>query len=77
MTYQWRCQDAWQHDGLAGSPEGSAEKRSRRHCPRLSGVEPRPPLTKREDARVFMLIAAPIFVVTILIATLVVVLGTR
>ncbi|HEX4743443.1 MAG TPA: hypothetical protein VFW12_02095 [Candidatus Limnocylindria bacterium] len=40
-------------------------------------MEPRPPLTKREDARVFMLIAAPIFVVTILIATLVVVLGTR
>jgi len=40
-------------------------------------VEPRPPLTKREDALVFMVIALPIFAVTVLIATLVVVLGTR
>ena len=40
-------------------------------------MEPRQPLTKREDALVFMVIAGPIFVVTLLIATLVVVLGTR
>lgn len=40
-------------------------------------MEPRQPLTKREDALIFMLIAGPIFAVTLLIATLVVVLGTR
>jgi len=40
-------------------------------------VDPRQPLTKREDALVFMVIAGPIFAVTVLIATLVVVLGTR
>ena len=49
----------------------------RRRCPRLPRVEQRPPLTKREDALIFMVIALPIFVVTLLIATLVVVLGTR
>jgi len=40
-------------------------------------VDQRQPLTKREDAFVYALIALPIFVVTILIITLVVVLGTR
>ena len=49
----------------------------RRACPRLRRVEPRPPLTKREDALIFAVIAFPIFLVTALIATLVVVLGTR
>ncbi len=37
----------------------------------------RQPLTKREDLLVFGVIALPIFLVTILIITLVVVLGTR
>ena len=45
--------------------------------PRLPRVEPRQPLTKREDTLIFMVIALPIFLVTLLIATLVVVLGTR
>lgn len=40
-------------------------------------MEHRPPLSKREDLFVFVVIAAPIFIVTLLIATLVVVLGTR
>ncbi len=40
-------------------------------------MEPRPPLTTREDTFWFAVIAGPIFVVTLLIATLVVVLGTR
>lgn len=40
-------------------------------------VDQREPLTKREDLLVFGVIALPIFAVTILIITLVVVLGTR
>lgn len=40
-------------------------------------VDLREPLTKREDALIFGVIALPIFAVTILIITLVVVLGTR
>jgi hypothetical protein len=56
---------------------GEPKARRGRRCPRLSTVEPRPPLTKREDALIFMVIALPIFLVTVLIATLVVVLGTR
>lgn len=40
-------------------------------------MDQREPLTKREDAFVFGVIALPIFAVTILIITLVVVLGTR
>jgi len=40
-------------------------------------VDQRQPLTKREDLLVFGVIALPIFAVTILIITLVVVLGTR
>lgn len=51
--------------------------RSGRRCRRLSAVDHRPPLTKREDLFVFVVIATPIFLVTLLIATLVVVLGTR
>lgn len=35
------------------------------------------PLTKREDPLIFARIALPIFVVTVLTMTLVVVLGTR
>ena len=40
-------------------------------------MDQREPLTKREDLLVFGVIALPIFAVTILIITLVVVLGTR
>lgn len=40
-------------------------------------MDQREPLTKQEDLLVFALIAFPIFAVTILIITLVVVLGTR
>ena len=69
-----RCLATARLGRVPGRPAG---KRPGRRCPRLSAVEPRPPLTKREDALVFMLIAAPIFAVTILIATLVVVLGSR
>lgn len=35
------------------------------------------PLTKREDPLIFAMIALPIFAVTVLTMTLVVVLGTR
>lgn len=40
-------------------------------------MEQREPLSKSEDALIFGLIAVPIFAVTVLIITLVVVLGTR
>ncbi len=40
-------------------------------------MDQRQPLTKREDAFVFGVIALPIFAVTVLIIALVVVLGSR
>jgi len=40
-------------------------------------VDHREPLSTREDALIFGVIALPIFAVTVLIITLVVVLGTR
>lgn len=55
----------------------SLAQRCARDFARLARVEPRQPLTKREDALVFAVIAGPIFVVTLLIIALVVVLGTR
>jgi hypothetical protein len=55
----------------------SAAEEARAALPYAAAVEPRPPLTKREDFLVFAVIAGPIFGVTLLIIGLVVTLGAR
>lgn len=66
--------------GSAAELGGQASDRAGAHAPALAyapGVDQREPLSTREDALIFGVIAFPIFAVTILIITLVVVLGTR
>ncbi len=80
MPYQWCCQDTY-HRSPVRTPAGrTAEPAPERRATDLAyapDVDQRQPLTKREDLLVFGVIALPIFAVTILIITLVVVLGTR
>ncbi len=62
---------------LPGEQESQRLERRSAGLAYAPGVDQRQPLTKREDLLVFGVIALPIFAVTILIITLVVVLGTR
>ena len=80
MTYQCDCQDICPHGSARQAGDHRVEGRVERRYPVLAyapRVDQREPLTKREDLLVFGVIALPIFAVTILIITLVVVLGTR
>ena len=80
MTYQYDCQEIYPRRSARQAGERRIEGRLERRYPVLAyapSVDQREPLTKREDLLVFGVIALPIFAVTILIITLVVVLGTR
>lgn len=78
--YQYCCQDIYRSESAGRSGSAQLNGRLERSGPVLAYaplVDQRQPLTKREDLFVFGVIAVPIFAVTILIITLVVVLGTR